>query len=70
MTTDSLSEIQNMSATTYSGHELGPGKVVLSFHQRWMMSVASDGKLMLRLAGNPVSLSMNISNRAHRKLGF
>lgn len=47
--------IQNISATVYSGHDLGSGKVALSFHQKWMASVASDGKLLLRLSGSPVS---------------
>ena len=46
--------------TTYSGHDLESGKVALSFHQKWAASVASDGKLMLRLVGSPVSPEYHI----------
>ena len=40
---------------TYIGHDLDSARVCLSFHQRWIASTASDGKLLLRLTGNPVS---------------
>lgn len=45
-----------MKYQKYKGHDMDRGKLVLSFHQRWCVSVASDGKLLLRLAGNPVGV--------------
>ena len=46
--------------TTYNGHDLGPGKVTLSFHQKWIASIAADGKLFLRLSNSPVSGECNV----------
>jgi hypothetical protein len=50
--------LQGISTLTFKGHDLGSGKVVLSFHQRWIASVAADGKLLLRLTRSPVSTYM------------
>ena len=41
--------------SSYSAHELDGGQAALSFHQKWLASVAPDGQLMLRLVENPVS---------------
>lgn len=42
----------------YKGHELDGGKAVLSFHQKWVASIASDGVVFLRLLEKPVSSSV------------
>ena len=37
-------------------HDMGKVQLSLSFHQKWIASAASDGKLLLRLTENPVSI--------------
>lgn len=41
----------------YPAHELPGGDLLLSFHNKWLGSVAPDGQLMIRLVENPVSES-------------
>ena len=42
--------------SSYEGHDLGVAKMALSFDQKWLVSVAQDGKLLLRSVENPVSV--------------
>ena len=41
--------------TILPAHDMGKVQLDLSFHQKWIASAASDGKLFLRLIENPVS---------------
>ena len=41
---------------TLPAHDVGKIHLALSFHQKWIASAASDGKLFLRLVENPVSI--------------
>ncbi len=42
----------------YQAHELPGGQLMLSFHHKWLASVAADGRLLLRLVEKPVSDSI------------
>ncbi len=52
---DEEEPVKPLTPLTFKGHEMPFGKVAVSFHHNWTCSVASDGKLLLRLVASPVS---------------
>ena len=55
-TPDSQCEAINVSdLNAFPGHELGKAHLQLSYHQKWLVTGAADGRIILRLIEVPVS---------------